>query len=96
MSGVQRFDWHASGPCGVRDGEWVRYADHEADKAAALAAKDAEIERLRGLLKELEWSGTVLDECNDPASCCPICGEEPDLHDAECQFMAALAPRDAP
>lgn len=57
--------------------ELQKIGARHAQRAGDLAA---ELELHRALLRQLEWSAD---------GCCPICGEEPDLHDAECRLMAA-------
>ena len=51
-----------------------------------------DIERLRGLLARLEWSGTVVfDEWYDKGRCCPACrAEQGDPHAPDCWLAAEL------
>jgi hypothetical protein len=50
----------------------------------------AEVERLRGLLKRLEWAGGLTHGYPDE-DCCPACAWRPmDGHDPDCWLAAAL------
>lgn len=56
---------------------------------AELAAAQAEVERLRGIIREAEWSDMTMVEGRDYlfAPACPICEtEKGDVHSDYCQF----------
>jgi len=58
------------------------------DEAAELAEKrQAEIERLRAVLSQIEW--IIDDECDNQF--CPACNQwKTDKHKKDCQLKAAL------
>lgn len=95
MSGVQR--WRLTDCWGEpaiehedAGGDYVDFADH----TAALAAKDAEIERLGALLKRTEWRSSRMDSDGKYTWSCPICYAAKRFgHKDGCELYAALAPR---
>lgn len=71
---------------------------------ADLVALRAEIERLRGILADVEWSGAILGAGSEyEGACCPECGAEAPRrktysisaaqpgHKPDCKLSAALA-----
>lgn len=57
-----------------------------------MRSKILQVERLKELLRELEWSGTVVfDEWYDKGKCCPKCrGTEEEGHEGSCKLAEAL------
>jgi len=58
-------------------------------QTATIAARDAEIERLRELLRQLEWSHDREYTSNQ----CPVCHGYKPKHNPGCELAAALAPQ---
>jgi len=85
---MKRYDLITNYRCGsaieemerADDGDWVRYEDVE-----------AEVLRLRALVKSAEWSGGD-GHTHEVSKCCPWCGawaEQPDGHYPDCEAFGA-------
>jgi hypothetical protein len=69
--------------------EFIAHAPDDIDWLLDRHEQDrAEVERLRGLLRRLEWAGDV----NAEASACPVCGSEKGLQDHRpgCRLAAEI------
>jgi hypothetical protein len=87
VSGVQR--WRLADGWGEPaiehedvGGDYVDFADY----TAALAAKDAEIERMREALRHCEWGGIFSGDC-------PLCGGDEPTHEYDCDMPELLGHR---
>ena len=64
---------------------------HVADRNERIAELEAEVERLRALIEEVEWFNSTLDDSY--IEVCPWCDcEEAQGHASDCKRQAALEP----